>query len=215
MFLLTVRTATAESVTPDAAANPTGNPPNHDTQQSSKGNTLDTEWVITIVGILLVIILLALMYVPNPEREHDQPRPKYRVLAQPGNLPTRAHTDDAGLDLRATANVLLSPGQRHLVGTGVEGAIPTGHLGLMCSRSGLAHKHGIAVLNAPGIIDANYRGELKANLINLGDTAHVIRKGDRIAQLLIITDPALPVVQAKELDPTSRGTKGHGSTGTN
>lgn len=173
---------------------------------------MSTEWVFVITAIILVAILLALMFVPQKERD-TPPRPKWRVIAEPGHMPTRAHPTDAGMDLRAKANVLLVPGQRHLVGTGVKGAIPDGYVGFITPRSGLAHKHGVTVANSPGTVDAPYRGEIKVNLINLGEKAHVIRKGDRIAQIVIQPVSLMPAVEVQELGTTTRGAGGHGSTG--
>lgn len=130
-------------------------------------------------------------------------------------LPTRAHDGDAGLDLRAAAAHRLEPGQRALVDTGLAIALPPGTAGLVCPRSGLAAKHGVTVLNAPGIIDAGYRGPVKVALINLDpNAAFEIAPGDRIAQLVIT--PFVPVViepvDALEAGDT-RGVHGLGSSG--
>lgn len=171
------------------------------------------EWVIMATGIILLILLLGLMFIPVNERDKGVPRPKYRVVADPGSVPTRAHPTDAGLDLRAAETVKLNPGERRLIGTGVKGAIPTGHVGLITPRSGLAHKYGITVLNAPGTVDAPYRGEVKVNLINLGNRSHVISEGDRVAQMVILPIETMPIVVASSLDTTDRGERGHGSTG--
>lgn len=132
-------------------------------------------------------------------------------------LPRRAHPTDAGIDLHTTSTVRLRPGERALVGTGIAVALPAGTVGLVHPRSGLAAKHGVSIVNAPGTIDADYRGEIKVCLINLDPRATaVLTRGDRIAQLLVqkvslcdvveVTDPA-------ELGDTVRGTGGHGSTG--
>lgn len=174
---------------------------------------MTTDWVFAIIVGFLIIILLILMWVPNKSRYRVPERPVWRVIAEPGHMPTRAHPTDAGMDLRAKANVHLAPGQRHLVGTGVKGAIPDGYVGFVTPRSGLAHKHGISIVNAPGTIDSSYRGEIKINLINLGDTAHVIRKGDRIGQMVIQPVSLMPAIEVQELDTTARGAGGHGSTG--
>lgn len=136
-----------------------------------------------------------------------------------GKAPTYAHEGDAGADLRATENVILGPGRRALVGTGLRVALPDGVMAHICSRSGLAHKQGVAVLNAPGIIDSGYRGEIKVNLINLGQGDVEILKGDRIAQIVLVPYIKghfleLDDVNFDSIDKTDRGQGGHGSTGT-
>lgn len=129
-------------------------------------------------------------------------------------LPAYAHPGDAGADLYAAERVELAPGSRALVGTGVAVAIPDGHVGYTNPRSGLAHRLGVTILNAPGTIDAGYRGEIKINLVNLDpERTAVIERGDRVAQLVV-----QPVVRARftevdDLAPTQRGASGHGSTG--
>lgn len=127
--------------------------------------------------------------------------------------PTRAHATDAGLDLYALQTVIIPPGGRELVSTGVHVAIPPGYVGMICPRSGLAHKQGLTVLNAPGIIDAGYTGEIKVNLHNTGDALQHVDAGDRIAQLVITPIPDAQLVQVDTLDITERGENGHGSTG--
>lgn len=129
-------------------------------------------------------------------------------------LPTRAHADDAGVDLFAVADVRLAPGERALVGTGVAVAIPGGFVGLVHPRSGLATRAGLSIVNAPGTIDAGYRGEIKVNLINLdpGQPVVIVR-GDRIAQLIVQRVELWDLVEVEELDSTERGAGGHGSTG--
>lgn len=129
-------------------------------------------------------------------------------------LPTRAHPGDAGLDLRAAEPVALEPGARALVPTGLAVAIPEGHAGLVVPRSGLAARHGISVVNGPGLIDTGYRGELKVILINLGQEAVAFDRGERIAQLVIIPVFVGDVVEVDELPTTERGAGGFGSTGT-
>jgi dUTP pyrophosphatase len=128
-------------------------------------------------------------------------------------LPTYATADAAGMDVVAAESLTLAPGQRHAVATGFALAIPAGHEVQVRPRSGLALKHGITCLNTPGTIDADYRGEVKVILANLGDHDFVISRGERIAQLV----PA-PVLRAifnvvEELPPTGRGSGGFGSTG--
>ena len=137
------------------------------------------------------------------------------VLAGAGQpLPTYAHHLDAGADLHAAADVELAPGQRALVGTGVAIALPAGYVGLVHPRSGLAARLGVTVLNAPGTVDAGYRGEIKINLIN-HDPAHtaVIRRGDRIAQLVVQRVAQAVFRRVDALPDSARGTGGHGSTG--
>lgn len=129
-------------------------------------------------------------------------------------LPVRAHPADAGIDLHAEGDCELEPGRRELVGTGVAVAIPVGYVGLVHPRSGLAARAGLSIVNAPGTIDAGYRGEIKVNLINL-DTSETVRieRGDRIAQLIIQRVELWDVVEVSQLDESDRGEGGHGSTG--
>lgn len=129
-------------------------------------------------------------------------------------LPARAHADDAGIDLLAVTDTRLAPGERALVGTGVAVAIPDGYVGLVHPRSGLAARAGLSIVNAPGTIDAGYRGEVRINLINLDPEHPVdIARGDRIAQLIVQRVELWDVVEVDELDSTERGAGGHGSTG--
>jgi dUTP pyrophosphatase len=128
--------------------------------------------------------------------------------------PTYAHAGDAGADLVAAEEVRLAPGERKLVRTGVAIALPDGYVGLVHPRSGLAARLGVTVLNAPGTVDAGYRGEILVNLINHDHvTPVVINRGDRIAQLIVqrVERAEFPVVE--QLPETVRGTGGHGSTG--
>ena len=131
-------------------------------------------------------------------------------------LPARAHRGDAGVDLYSTEDVTLAPGQRQLVGTGIALALPLGTVGLIHPRSGLAARQGLSIVNAPGTVDAGYRGEVKVSLINLDprETIHITR-GMRIAQLLIQRVELVDFVEVDELDDTQRSTGGHGSTGVN
>jgi dUTP pyrophosphatase len=129
-------------------------------------------------------------------------------------LPAYAHPGDAGADLCAAEDVELAPGQRALVGTGVAVALPDGYVGLVHPRSGLAARLGVTVLNAPGTVDAGYRGEIKVNLINHDPAAAaVIRRGDRIAQLVVQRVARARFLPVGDLAGSSRGTGGHGSTG--
>ena len=129
-------------------------------------------------------------------------------------LPARAHPGDAGLDLRSAVDVEVAPGERALVPTGVAVAIPDGHAGLVLPRSGLASKHGLTMANAPGLIDAGYRGEVVCAVVNMDRATPVrIAKGDRIAQLVVVAVPELAAEWVEELPPTTRGEGGFGSTG--
>lgn len=147
----------------------------------------------------------------------NSPDPPLRVqrLRDDVVLPTRAHPGDAGLDLRAAESVALAAGARAAVPTGLVVAIPTGFVGLVHPRSGLALRDGVTVVNTPGTIDAGYRGEVLVALVNLSDTTVQVRRGDRIAQLLV-QSVALPAVEeATDLQgqQTGRGAGGFGSTG--
>ena len=135
------------------------------------------------------------------------------TLDKGATAPTRAHSTDAGLDLYSLQSANIPPGGRELVNTGVYVAIPPGYVGLVCPRSGLAHKQGLTVLNAPGIIDAGYTGEIKVNLYNTGDEVYWAETGTRIAQLVITPIADARLVQVDSLDATERGDSGHGSTG--
>ena len=129
-------------------------------------------------------------------------------------LPSYARDDDAGADLRATTTVTLAPGERALVPTGIAVAIPTGYAGFLHPRSGLAARLGLSIINTPGTIDAGYRGEIKVPLINHDrDETIVVRRGDRIAQLVVqpVTRVVFDVVD--ELPDSTRGAGGFGSTG--
>ncbi|HZK32378.1 MAG TPA: dUTP diphosphatase, partial [Corynebacterium sp.] len=139
-----------------------------------------------------------------------------RCRLDPGlPLPRRAHPDDAGIDLYSAEDIDLAPGQRALIATGVAIALPAGTVGLVHPRSGLAFKHGLSIVNAPGTIDSGYRGEIKVNLINLDPEVPVrLERGTRIAQLLIQRVELLDFIEVTALDDTARGTSGHGSTGT-
>lgn len=129
-------------------------------------------------------------------------------------LPTRAYAHDAGLDLCALEPVTLGPGGRASVRTGLAVEIPEGHAGLVLPRSGLAARHGIALVNAPGLIDAGYRGELQVLLLNTDrDAACSIAAGDRIAQLVLVAISTPAVVEVEELSGSERGDGGFGSSG--
>lgn len=132
-------------------------------------------------------------------------------------LPAYQTADAAGMDLVAAlpadAPLILDPGTRAMIPTGLEMAIPAGFEGQVRPRSGLAAKHGVTVLNTPGTIDADYRGEVKVILINHADTAFTIARGDRIAQLVIAPVTQMAIAEADSLDGTQRGAGGFGSTG--
>jgi dUTP pyrophosphatase len=128
-------------------------------------------------------------------------------------LPTRAYEHDAGLDLAACERVELGPGERALVGTGLTVAIPDGHAGYVQPRSGLAARHGITVLNTPGLVDAGYRGELKVVLLNTDRSEpFVVEPGMRIAQLVVVPVAFPEPREVAELPDSERGEKGFGSS---
>ena len=135
------------------------------------------------------------------------------TLNDGATAPTRAHATDAGLDLYALHPANIPPGGRELISTGVHVAIPPGYVGMICPRSGLAHKAGLTVLNAPGIIDAGYTGEINVNLHNTHYLTHPVWAGERIAQLVITPIADAQLEQVDTLDTTERGENGHGSTG--
>lgn len=137
------------------------------------------------------------------------------VLLDPGlPVPGYAHPGDAGADLYLTADTVLQPGERKLVGTGVAIALPEGYVGLVHPRSGLAARHGLTIVNTPGTVDAGYRGEIKVCLINTDRTAPIrLSRGDRIAQLVIQQVSRASFVPVSQLPGSIRGSDGHGSTG--
>ena len=138
----------------------------------------------------------------------------FRRLDRDAVLPERAHPGDAGYDLRSIEDVEIGPGGRAMVRTGLAVAIPEGHAGLVLPRSGLASKHGLTLANAPGLIDAGYRGELICAMVNLDPQESVkIASGDRIAQLVVAAVPDLRPAWVDELPPSRRGDGGFGSTG--
>jgi len=143
------------------------------------------------------------------------PTLRVTLLRASAELPVRATAGAAGLDLRACldAPVTLAPGERALVPTGIAIALPARHEGQVRPRSGLAAKHGVTVLNAPGTIDEDYRGEVKVILVNHGHEPFVIAHGERIAQLVIAAVALCEVVEVASLDETERGASGFGSTG--
>ena len=137
-----------------------------------------------------------------------------RRLSDDAVLPRRAHEGDAGLDLYAAEAAVLEPGERASVGTGIAVEIPEGHAGLVLPRSGLAARHGIALVNAPGLIDSGYRGEVRVLLLNTDRTdAFEIAPGDRVAQLLVTSFAPAEPVETVELSVSERGDGGFGSSG--
>ncbi|MEQ1824124.1 MAG: dUTP diphosphatase [Fimbriimonadaceae bacterium] len=137
------------------------------------------------------------------------------VLEETASMPVYATAGSAGMDLRSTEEVELKPLERKLVKTGVRMAIPPGFEGQVRPRSGLALKRGIGMVNAPGTIDSDYRGEIGVILINLSDSVVKLENGERIAQLVICPVVQVELTQEIDLDDTSRGEGGFGSTGTN
>lgn len=143
-------------------------------------------------------------------------------LVEKTKEPIYAQEGDAGADLCWVPDVLrqekqtytLKPGERHLFGTNLSFEIPLGYVGLIHSRSGLANKNGVIVLNAPGVVDSGYRGEVMVNLINLSREEQTINAGDRIAQIIIQKFESVEFVEQNVLSESIRGTNGHGSTGT-
>jgi dUTP pyrophosphatase len=135
-------------------------------------------------------------------------------LRPDARLPTRSHADDAGLDLYAVEAATIGPGQRASIPTGIAIELPERHAGLVLARSGLAARHGIALVNAPGLIDAGYRGELKVLLLNTDrEAAFEIAPGDRIGQLVVTRVETPDLVEVDELPPSTRSDGGFGSSG--
>jgi dUTP pyrophosphatase len=138
--------------------------------------------------------------------------PVVRLRAE-ATLPGRAYAGDAGLDLATCERVELAPGERAVVPTGLAVAIPEGFAGFVQPRSGLAARHGLAVVNSPGLIDSGYRGELRVVLLNTDrERAFVAEPGERIAQLVVLPVPELELVEVDELPGTERGVRGFGSS---
>ena len=139
---------------------------------------------------------------------------RVRRLHDSAVIPRRAYPGDAGLDLHSVDDLVLGPGERAAVGTGIAVEIPAGHAGLVLPRSGLAARYGIALVNAPGLIDAGYRGEVRVLLLNTDRAdAFAIAAGDRIAQLVIVRVEAPDVAEVGELADSERGAGGFGSSG--
>jgi dUTP pyrophosphatase len=139
---------------------------------------------------------------------------RVRRLSEEATLPSRAHEGDAGLDLHAAEPATIEAGERAMVPTGVAVEIPAGFAGLVLPRSGLAARHGIALVNAPGLIDSGYRGEIKVLLLNTDRrAAFEVSPGDRIAQLLLTPVAEAEPVKVSELEISARGAGGFGSSG--
>jgi dUTP pyrophosphatase len=149
----------------------------------------------------------------EPSREPSEAL-KFVKLNEKATLPTRAHDNDAGLDLYAAESASLAPGARVSVGTGLAVQIPDGIGGLVLPRSGMALKHGVTLVNAPGLIDPGYRGEVRVLLLNTDPSVEFqISPGDRIAQLLLVPVAHASPLQADALDDSTRGEGGFGSSG--
>ena len=153
---------------------------------------------------------------PDPHQPDGRPDLQIAVLRLDPDLPlpAYAHPGDAGADLMTTVDVRLAPGERTLVPTGIALALPDGYVGLVHPRSGLAARHGLSIVNAPGTIDAGYRGEIKVLLVNLDrSTPITLRRGDRIAQLVVQRFERAAFEEVDSLDDSVRGAGGYGSTG--
>lgn len=138
---------------------------------------------------------------------------RIRRLDSAVSVPAYAHTGDAGLDICSSEDVTLEPGERALVSTGFAMALPEGYAAFVQPRSGLAARSGISIVNTPGLIDCHYRGEVKVILVNLGKDAFQVKRGDRIAQMVVQRVEAAAIDVVEELDETARGQGGFGSTG--
>ena len=139
----------------------------------------------------------------------------FQRLREDAVLPTQAYIGDAGLDLAACERFELGPGERAVVGTGLAVAIPEGYAGFVQPRSGLAAEHGITIVNAPGLVDSGYRGELRVILHNTDrDAPFVVEPGMRIAQLVVVPIPELELSEVEELPESERGVRGFGSSRT-
>jgi dUTP pyrophosphatase len=136
-----------------------------------------------------------------------------KLLHPAARPPARGRESDAGYDLSCVEPFVLRPGERRMVSTGVAIAIPPGVAGLVLPRSGLAHRHGIACVNSPGLIDPDYRGELRVILVNHGEETYRAHAGDRIAQLLLVPFWAPEMRVVEELPESERGERGFGSSG--
>ena len=137
----------------------------------------------------------------------------FRRLRSDAVLPERAYSGDAGVDLVSCERVELAPGERATVGTGIAMAIPDGHAGFVQPRSGLAARHGISIVNTPGLVDSGYRGELRVILLNTdARETFVVEPGMRIAQLVVVPVAAIELIEVEELPESERGVRGFGSS---
>ena len=144
----------------------------------------------------------------------DTVRVPIKQLSSEAQIPRTAYQGDAGVDLRSTERIVLTPRERAMVPTGLAIALPDGYAGFVLPRSGLAAKHGISVVNAPGLVDSNYRGELKVILVNTDpNEAFTVETGDRIAQLIVMPVPVIEFEQVEALPESERGESGFGSSG--
>lgn len=161
-------------------------------------------WIplLALAGITIILIIAWIIGV------------KMHISGKTNNI-SYAHANDGGADLRSNEDTIICAGSQTLVHTGVRLAIPAGYVGLVCPRSGLALKHDITVMNAPGVIDANYRGEVGVILRNMGEHAFEVHEGDRIAQIVFLPYAHMQFEPVNELDSTERGEKGFGSSGIN
>ena len=178
-------------------------------------HTVDARVDTTVPGAPLVDAGIGSVHVTGPSRVLPSTVPIAVRRLDPGlPLPSYAHPGDAGADLCAATDVTLAPGERSLVPTGLALAIPDGWVGLVHPRSGLAATHGISIVNAPGTVDAGYRGEILVNLVNLDPRdAFTVRRGDRIAQLVVQQVARVEFREVDSLETTSRGDTGHGASG--
>lgn len=182
------------------------------------------EWLIIIWMVLIAVLIFWVGghlidsvvngHMAELRQEADA---RYRIpvkrLSEGAGFPRYMTTGSAAADLVAADDVEISAGMRALVKTGIAGAIPEGCMGFVCSRSGLALKHGIIVANAPGVIDSDYRGEWGVILLNLSREMFTIKSGDRVAQLMILPVEQYDFEETEKLDDTNRGSGGFGHTG--
>ena len=137
-----------------------------------------------------------------------------RRLRPDARIPDQAYNGDAGVDLSACEHVVVRPGERAVVPTGLAVEIPSGYAGFVQPRSGLAERHGIGIVNSPGLIDSGYRGEIRVILLNTGGDAFSVEPGMRVAQLVVAPVAKVRLVEVDELASSERGTRGFGSTST-
>ncbi|WP_253255242.1 dUTP diphosphatase [Corynebacterium striatum] len=209
-------------MTRNAAAKKTGNQPNQKTQQFSLGEKKDmTATLALAVSIIALILAIALVVMFRDQARSVKACKKayfspvtIDVVGDKANIPARAHAHDAGFDVRINEDVHLAPGERALVTTGIRLGVPDGYYVAAVPRSGMAHKVGVTLNNAPGTIDAGYEGIVYLNLINHSPKHVVLHKGDRVAQLIVQrVQPAVMRRVDSLSGDTTRGTSGHGSTG--